>query len=185
MKLNAKTTALVLIDLQKGILGRPLAPHSGEQVFAGATRLSERFRAAGALVVRVRVSFSAGGVDALRPPVDQPFDFAAMPAGWDEFPDHPEQHGDLLVTKRQWGAFYGTELELQLRRRGIRGIVLGGVSTSIGVESTARDAWERGFELVVAEDLCSAMAAEQHQSSMRFIMPRIARVTSSSAIELE
>jgi nicotinamidase-related amidase len=186
MKLNAKTTALVLIDLQKGILGRPLAPHSAEQVFAGATRLSERFRAAGAPVVRVRVSFAADFADALNPPVDQQaFNPAAMPQGWDEFPDHPEQHGDLVVTKRQWGAFYGTDLELQLRRRGIRGIVLGGVSTSIGVESTARDAWERGFELVIVEDLCSAMAAEEHEFSIRRIMPRIARVSSSAAIELE
>jgi nicotinamidase-related amidase len=185
MKLNAKTTALVLIDLQKGILGRPLAPHSGEQVFAGATALSERFRAAGAPVVRVRVSFAADFADALNTPVDQPFSAAGMPKDWDQFPDHPEQHGDLVVTKRQWGAFYGTDLELQLRRRGIRGIVLGGVSTSIGVESTARDAWERGFELVIVEDLCSAMAAEEHQFSIQRIMPRIARVTSSAAIELQ
>lgn len=185
MKLNAKTTALVLIDLQKGILGLPRAPHSSEQVFAGATAMSERCRAAGALVVRVRVSFSAGLPDALDPPVDQPFNAAALPAGWDEFPDHPERHGDLIITKRQWGAFYGTELELQLRRRGIRTVVLGGVATNIGVESTARDAWERGFELVVAEDLCSASTAEQHDSSMRHIMPRIARVAGSAAIGFE
>lgn len=185
VKLNAKTTALVLIDLQKGILGRPLAPHSGEQVFAGSARLAERFRAAGGLVVRVRVSFAPDFADAPKQPVDQPLAAAGMPAGWDQFPDNPEQHGDLVITKHQWGAFYGTGLELQLRRRGIRGIVLGGVATGIGVESTARDAWERGFELVIAEDLCSAMAADEHEFSIRKIMPRIARVTSSAAIELE
>lgn len=185
MKLNAKTTALVLIDLQNGILGRPLEPRSGEQVYAASMKLAERLRAAGGLVVRVRVSFAADFADAPRQPVDQALGAASLPAGWDQFPDHPEQQGDLVITKHQWGAFYGTGLELQLRRRGIRGIVLGGVSTSIGVESTARDAWERGFELVLAEDLCAAGTAEEHEYSFRHIMPRLSRVAASTAIELE
>lgn len=89
---------------------------------------------------------------------------------------------DLEVTKRQWGAFYGTDLELQLRRRGIDTIVLCGISTNIGVESTARNAWELGFSLVIAEDACSAASAEQHQGSMTHIFPRIARVRSVDEI---
>jgi nicotinamidase-related amidase len=63
-----------------------------------------------------------------------------------------KRDGDIEVTKRQWGAFYGTDLELQLRRRGIDTIILCGISTNIGVESTARNAWELGFNLVIAED---------------------------------
>ena len=89
---------------------------------------------------------------------------------------------DIEIIKRQWGAFYGTDLELQLRRRGIDTIVLCGISTNIGVESTARNAWELGFNLVIAEDACSAASAEQHNNSINHIYPRIARVRSVEEI---
>jgi nicotinamidase-related amidase len=146
-------------------------------------RLAERFRATGAAVVRVRVSFSTDLADAPQLPVDQPTNYAALPPGWDQFPD-PPQPSDLLITKRQWGAFYGTELDLQLRRRGVRGIVLGGISTNMGVESTARSAAEHGYELVIAEDLCSAANADLHAFSFRHILPRLARITDSERIAL-
>jgi nicotinamidase-related amidase len=116
--------------------------------------------------------------------VDQPTNYALIPAGWDDFPDPPAAT-DLIVTKHQWGAFYGTELDLQLRRRRIRGIVLGGISTNIGVESTARNAFELGYELVLAEDLCGSSTAEMHAFAFKFIFPRISRVATSDAIELE
>jgi nicotinamidase-related amidase len=184
MQLNPKTTALVLIDLQKGILAMPVAPHRGSEVYERSMVLAQRFRVAGAPVVRVRVSFGKDHALAPRQPVDQPSNLAGLPAGWDEFPDQPEQDGDIVVTKRQWGAFHGTDLDLQLRRRGISGIVLGGISTNIGVESTARNAWELGYELVIAEDLCSSSSAEMHAFSLQHILPRIARVTSAAAITL-
>jgi nicotinamidase-related amidase len=90
-----------------------------------------------------------------------------------------KQESDIEVTKRQWGAFYGTDLELQLRRRGIDTIILCGIATNIGVESTARNAWELGFNLVIVEDACSAASTGQHQGSMTHIFPRIARVRST------
>ncbi len=87
------------------------------------------------------------------------------------------------MTKRQWGAFYGTDLELQLRRRGIDTIILCGISTNIGVESTARNAWELGFNLVIAEDACSAASTEQqHRAASTHIFPRIGRVRSTEEI---
>ncbi|MGY4656287.1 nicotinamidase-related amidase [Ewingella americana] len=89
---------------------------------------------------------------------------------------------DIQVVKRQWGAFYGTDLELQLRRRGITTIVLAGISTNVGVESTARNAWEQGFSLVIAEDACSAHDNDNHQSSVKNIFPRISRVRSTAEI---
>ena len=183
MQLDAKSTALVLIDLQKGVMAMPVAPHPAKAVYEHSMRLAERFRAARAAVVRVRVSFSSDLVDALRLPVDQPTNYAALPAGWDAFPD-PPQPSDVLITKRQWGAFYGTELDLQLRRRGVRCIVLGGISTNMGVESTARSAAEHGYELVIAEDLCSAASAELHAFSFKHILPRLARITDSEGISL-
>lgn len=183
MQLDPRTSALVLIDLQKGVLAMPVAPHPALQVYNRSIALAARFRAAGAPVVRVRVSFSRDFADALRAPVDQPTNYATLPVGWDEFPE-PLEPSDLLITKHQWGAFYGTELDLQLRRRGVRRIVLGGISTNIGVESTARSAAEHGYELVVVEDLCSAASAEQHTFSFTHIMPRLARITQWEAITL-
>jgi nicotinamidase-related amidase len=182
MQLDAKSTALVLIDLQKGVLARPVAPHSAAVVYERSMQTAQRFRSAGAIVVRVRVSFSHDFADAVRLPVDQPTQFASLPPDWDEFPE-PPQSSDLVITKRQWGAFYGTELDLQLRRRGVRCIVLGGIATNIGVESTARAAAEHGYELVIAEDLCTSMSAEMHAFSIKHIMPRLARVSATHSIE--
>ena len=88
--------------------------------------------------------------------------------------------GDLVVVKRQWGAFYGTDLDFQLRRRGVDTIVLGGVATNIGVESTARQAWELGFAVVVAEDLCATHSADMHAFAVEKIFPRLSRVVASA-----
>ena len=89
---------------------------------------------------------------------------------------------DILITKRQWNAFYGTEFDLQLRRRGVRTIVLGGISTNIGVESTARAAFERTYSLVLVEDAMSCASAEQHEASVRFIFPRLGHVRSTDQV---
>ena len=183
MQLNPKSTALVLIDLQKGVLAMPVQPHAAAAVYDRSVRLAQRFRSDGAAVIWVRVSFSRDCADAPRATVDQPTDYAALPPGWDEFPE-PLQPSDLVITKRQWGAFHGTELDLQLRRRGVRCIVLGGIATNIGVESTARSAAEHGYELVIPEDLCSSSSAEMHAFSFTHILPRLARVTQAYAIIL-
>jgi nicotinamidase-related amidase len=183
MQLEARTTALVLIDLQKGVLGMPVAPHSAAAIFDRSMGLAQRFREAGAPVVRVRVSFAADLADAPQTLVDQPFKFASLPPGWDEFPDVLAPT-DIVVTKRQWGAFFGTDLDLQLRRRGIRRVVLGGIATNIGVESTARSAAEHGYELVIPEDLCAGADAQLHTFSFQHILPRLARITTSETITL-
>jgi nicotinamidase-related amidase len=181
MQLDAKSTALVLIDLQKGVLAMPLAPHSAAAVYERSMHLARRFRDTGAPVVRVRVAFSSDLADALHLPVDQPTNYAGLPPDWDEFPE-PLPPSDITITKHQWGAFYGTELDLQLRRRGMSRIVLGGIATNIGVESTARSAAEHGYELVIPEDLCSSFSDEMHAFSFKYIIPRLARVTSSDTI---
>jgi nicotinamidase-related amidase len=83
------------------------------------------------------------------------------------------QAGDLQIVKRQWGAFYGTELDLQLPRRGIKTIVLAGISTNVGVESTARDAFERGYQQVFVADAMASPSAEAHANTLKFTFPRI------------
>ena len=183
LELNAKTTALVVIDLQEGILPFAGGPYSANDVVARAAQLAEKFRAHGSPVVMVRVGWSDDYAEALKQPVDAHAPAKALPENWWTYPATlGKQESDIEVTKRQWGAFYGTDLELQLRRRGIETIVLCGISTNIGVESTARNAWELGFNLIVAENACSAASAEQHQGSMTHIFPRIGRVRSTEEI---
>ena len=91
---------------------------------------------------------------------------------------------DIRVTKHQWGAFHGTDLDDQLRRRGITTIVLGGVSTNFGVESTARQGWERGYAIVIAEDATASSTPEMHAFSIEKILPRISRVAKAADIDV-
>ena len=183
LKLDAATTALVLIDLQQGILPYAKAPYDAAAVLANAAPLAAAFRAARAPVVLVKVGFSADGGDALKAIVDAPNPAGAPPANWMADPaELPPQAGDLHIVKRQWGAFHGTELDLQLRRRGIRTIVLAGIATSIGVESTARFAWELGYDIVFAEDATSGPDAAMHANSFEKVFPRIGRVRTTAEV---
>lgn len=183
LKLDPNTSALVLIDLQQGILPFAGGPHSADDVVSRSATLARRFREQGAPVFLVRVGWSADFAEALKTPVDIATGGAALPENWWEFPPAlAVQESDIRIIKRQWGAFYGTDLELQLRRRGIQSVVLAGISTNIGVESTARNAWELGYQLVLVEDMCSAHDKAQHDNSFAHIFPRIGRVRSSAEV---
>ncbi|WP_336993471.1 hydrolase [Lelliottia amnigena] len=181
--LDATKTALVVIDLQEGILPFAGGPHAAADVVSRSARLAEKCRENGSPVVMVRVGWSADFAEAPKQPVDAQTPGQALPDNWWDYPlALNKQDSDIEVTKRQWGAFYGTDLELQLRRRGIDTIILCGIATNIGVESTARNAWEMGFNLVIAEDACSAAATDQHMGSMTNIFPRIGRVRTTEEI---
>ena len=183
LKLDAATTALVLIDLQQGILPYAKAPYDAAAVLAHAAPLAAAFRAAKAPVVLVKVGFSADGGDALKAIVDAPNPAGAPPADWmADTAELPPQPGDIHIVKRQWGAFHGTELDLQLRRRGIRTIVLAGIATAMGVESTARFAWELGYDLVFAEDATSGPDAAMHANSFEKVFPRLGRVRRTAQV---
>ncbi len=183
LELDAASTALVLIDLQKGILPHAQAPYDAATVLANAARLVDAFRAAKAPVVFVKVGWSADGGDALKTAVDQPRPMDKLPADWlEEPPELRSQPGDLHILKHQWGAFQGTELDLQLRRRGIRTIVLGGVASSIGVESTGRFGWELGYEMVFVEDVSSGADLDMHTNTFAKVFPRIGRVRDTAQV---
>jgi len=182
LELTAATTALVVIDLQAGILARATAPHSSAEVLDRSAKLCARFRAAGAQVVLVRVSFAADGADMLSQPNDEPTP-RVRAAGWDVLsPAVGSAERDIHITKRQWGAFYGTDLDLQLRRRGITTLVMCGISTNFGVESTARDAWERNYAIVFAEDAMASFDAAAHTFAVKSIFPRLGRVRSTDEV---
>ncbi|MGV9279472.1 hydrolase [Streptomyces sp. NPDC003730] len=167
-------TALVVIDLQAGIVAAPTEPYSGAEVVARSVELAEAFRARDLPVVLVRVSFAADGADAVPGRTEAAGAAGPRPEGWDVVVDELSGHpGDLTVTKRNWGAFHGTGLDVQLRRRGVTQIVLTGIATSIGVESTARAAHEHGYHVTLATDAMSDMSAEAHRGSVERIFPRL------------
>jgi nicotinamidase-related amidase len=185
LSLDSATTALVVIDLQKGIVARSTEPHASAVVVANAARIADAQRAWGGFVVLVRVSYSPDFRDALRPVSDDPgwARSGAPPADFaDLVPEMGPRAGDHVVTKRQWGAFYGTDLDLQLRRRGVTTIVLCGISTCFGVESTARGAFERGYQQVFVEDAMSATSTAEHVHTLTRIFPRLGRVRRTADI---
>jgi nicotinamidase-related amidase len=181
LNLDPKTTALVLIDLQRGVAALQAAPYSTAEVIQKCAALAAAFRAKGSTVVYVRVD----GANMLTPPVDAPFrdPKSPPPASASELlPEAGMQAGDLFITKRHWGAFCGTDLEKQLNDLGIRTIVLCGIATNFGVESTARGAVERGFELVLVEDAMTTMNADWHQFAVKTIFPRLGQVRTADEL---
>jgi nicotinamidase-related amidase len=181
LQLDPQKTALVLIDLQNGILGMTPAPHSADKVVGNSVKLANAFRAKGAPVVYVRVDLN----DFLKLPVDQPHnmgDKPLPPVASEIAPSAGFQPGDILVTKRHWGAFAGTDLEQQLKSRGIDTVVLTGISTDVGVESTARQGTGLGFAFVLVEDACSAQSAEHHRFAFENIFPRLTRVRTTDEV---
>ena len=181
LQLNPKKTALVLIDLQNAIVGMNPVPHTAAQVVENSRKLAEAFRAHGGPVVYVRVDLN----DFMTLPVDQPHNRGdkPLPAAASEIAASAGfQHGDILITKRHWGAFAGTDLEQQLKSRGIDTVVLTGISTNAGVESTARQGTGLGFAFVLVEDACSSQNAEHHRFAFENIFPRRTRVRTTDEV---
>ena len=185
LQLDGRTTALVIIDLQQGIINRETAPYSARKVIDNSARIGEKCRAAGGLIVPVHVAFSQDGADRLSQPIDSPMAVppGGLPANWAELvPEIAAFDSKVVITKRQWGAFYGTELDLQLRRRGIKTILLTGIATNFGVEQTAREAWQHGYDVVIVEDACTSVEAAMHQFAIEKILPRVSRIRSTDEV---
>lgn len=183
LSIDKAKTALVVIDLQRGIVKRQLAPHTSDVVIKNTSVIADAFRKNGMPVFLVHVAPSPDGKDVLRPIADaEPWAQASRPDWAEIIPEIGPKQGDLVITKHQWGAFYGTELDLELRRRGMTTIVLCGISTNIGVESTARFAYEYGYHQIFAEDAIAAFSAEEHVCTVTKIFPRIGLVRKTEEI---
>jgi len=181
LRLFPKSTALVLIDLQKGITSFQVEPHPTEVVLENASLLANEFRGLNAPVFLIRAAFPSGPL-ALNLVTDAKAPLPANePEGWSE-PAVKPQESDVLILKRQWGAFYGTELDLQLRRRHVDTIVIGGIATNFGVESTARSAYELGYQLLLVEDAMASFSKTQHDFATQNIFPRLGRVRTTVEI---
>lgn len=182
--IKAEKIALVVIDLQNGIVNRECSPYTSREVIQNASRLVNAFTEKGAFVVLVRVS-TLDGKDMLKPKVDLKANSMEFPEGWDNLvPEIANSKNAHIITKRQWGAFYGTDLELQLRRRGIDTIALCGISTGIGVDTTAREAFQLGFNQIFIEDAMTASAKEEHDYVCKYIFPRIGKIRTSKEVAL-
>jgi nicotinamidase-related amidase len=169
-------TALLVVDLQKGIVGLPAA-HPIAGVLASAVALIEAFRRRGLPVVLINVDGGAPGR------TEQARRSGEMPAGWtDLVPELNQQASDHLVTKRTWGAFTNTDLEQYLKRNGVTQVVIAGVSTSAGVESTARFAHELGFNVALAADAMTDLSTDAHERSLKLIFPRLGETGTSQEI---
>lgn len=183
LKINIQKTALVVIDLQKGIASMSTEPYPTNVVIENTAKLLTEARKNNMPVFLVHVTPSPDSKDALRPVSETSFQMSSYNPSWSEFvPELNIQASDFLITKHQWGAFYGTELDLQLRRRGIDTIILCGISTNFGVESTARFAYEFGFNQIFVEDAMAARSKEEHEYPIKYIFPRLGLICNTNEV---
>ena len=170
-----KDPALVVIDMQKGIVRLPTV-HPAEEITANNAKLARAFRAHALPVVLVNVAAGAPGR------TDFVHNFE-LPADWAELIPELEQHpDDHKVTKLQWGAFHGTSLDHFLRRRGVTQVFLTGIATSIGVESSARNAHDHGYHVVLVTDAMTDMDPVSHQHAIEKIFPRLGETTTTEIV---
>jgi nicotinamidase-related amidase len=167
MTIDASRTALIAVDLMPRIVEQDLGPHRGVDVVARTAELAEAVRRGGGTVVAVRVE---------RPNV------AEQPAGSGFVPEMAPRDGDIEVVKRTIGAFYGTGLAQRLRERGVDTVVMAGLATTMGVESTARAAADHGFDVVFAADAMSGMTAAEHDHALSVVLPRFGDVLATEQV---
>jgi len=171
-----QNTALIVIDLQNGIVSYPTV-HPIAEIVKHASALADAFRSRGLPVVLVNVAGGAPGR------AEQTRSLGQLPTGWSDLvPELNQQPGDHTVTKRTWGAFTNTDLDQYLKNLGVTQVVMAGVSTSIGVESTARYAYEYGFNVTLALDAMTDMNPDAHINSVTRIFPRLGETGTTQEI---
>jgi nicotinamidase-related amidase len=169
-------TALILVDLQKGIASIPAA-HPAAEIIAKASSLAEAFRAHHLPVVLVNVGGGAPGR------TESPPRGGERPADWMELvPELNAQPSDILITKKTWGAFTNTGLGDQLKALGVTQVVVAGIATTFGVESTARQAFELGMNVTLATDAMTDPNPDAHHNSITRIFPRLGETGTTAEI---
>ncbi len=170
------SAALIIIDLQKGIVGMPTVHPAGE-IVARSAQLARAFRTRGLPVVLVNVTAAPPGRTDAGPRTFQ------LPPDWTAFVAELEQHpADHVVSKQRWGAFIGTALDGYLRDKGVTQVVLTGIATSAGVESTARSAYDYGYNVVLAVDAMTDRDADTHRHCVEKIFPRLGETATTDSL---
>lgn len=183
--LDKNTTALVIIDLQQGILDPEPTPFGKEQLVTRAAALGTAFADVGSPIVLTTTDFAPGYADTPKGIADAPWALpkAGLPAGFATLvPEIDALPTIARITKRQMSAFFGAELDLQLRRRGCKTVVICGVATNLGVEATARAAFDLNYNVVIAADACGSVAPGLHEFAVEQVLPLIARVRRTAEI---
>tara|TARA_Y100000815_G_scaffold83005_1_gene71905 strand:- start:747 stop:1394 length:648 start_codon:yes stop_codon:yes gene_type:complete len=177
-------TALVVIDMQNFTVAMDTAPSPARQVLDHCASLARACREAGVLVVLVRV----GHADNAMPQPDVPSEtsFAGGFVLTDEMreiaPELGPEDGDVIVDKYNWGAFHGTNLDAHLRRRGIDTLLMTGLVTHIGVDTTMREAYAHGYAQILVTDAAAAMTVAQHDFVLEDIAPRLSRLRTTKQV---
>jgi len=161
------TPALIVVDLQKGTLANPMVHDVGD-IVARSVALIEAFRTRGWPIVLANVDGTAAGRNSYGPGGRE------FPAAWSELvSDLNQQPSDISTTRRAWDSFATTGLHDQLAARGVTQVIIVGVATSFGVESTARSAYDLGYNVVVVTDAITDMRVEAHENSIERIFPAL------------
>jgi nicotinamidase-related amidase len=183
VQLDPSRTAVVVVDLQLGVVKRKFVPYTGSEVVANAARLLTTARKCGATIVLVHVDGSGDGQDRLVPDADVIVRRDSLPSDYSVLsPELQHQPSDIVVVKRNWGAFYGTDLDLQLRRRKLSTLVMLGIAAEFGVESTARDAMERTYRQVFVSDAVASFFQESYDNCIKRIYPRMGFVRTTDQV---
>jgi nicotinamidase-related amidase len=170
------TAALIVIDLQKGIVALQTA-HPAQEIVTRSVQLARAFRERSLPVVLVNVDGVAPGrTDAGRQAYSFPPDWSELVAELEQQPD------DILITKQNRGAFTGTTLHESLRQRGVTQVFLVGIATTAGVESTARSAFELSYNVVLVVDAMTDRSADAHRYSIENIFPRLGETTTTAEV---
>jgi len=182
-KLDLSKCALVVIDVQKGIaLQQGLEPYDSDTLIKNNNLIANKLLNTPALIVLVHVKNYGG--EALHPICDKPnrkelLRIAPDPTFSDFLLDcaYDTQASNIIhVKKHNWGAFYGTDLDVQLRRRGIETIILTGIATTIGVDTTLREAYQHNYNVICIEDAMTDSDASYHKDTIEKTFKRISRV---------
>ena len=168
--------ALLVIDLQRGTLGNPMV-HPVDEIVAMVAELTVAFRARGLPVVLANVEGTPGGRN------DYGGSAREYPGEFTELaPELDQQPEDVTITRRTWSAFAGTDLDGTLSALGVTQVVIIGVATSFGVESTARHAYDHGYNVVLATDAMTDLRAEAHENSITRIFPLLGQTGTTAEI---
>ena len=192
---DINTSALVLVDITQGMLKLPIFGNDGDTVLSKAIALAEAFRAHDALVVLTANAGRPGGpavqgkgvgLVGAPMPIERDMSVVMSAAGQPGFGELPSELGpkptDHFIRKHSWGAFFATDLDLQLRRIGVKTLVIGGIASNFGAETTAREAKAHGYNVVFVTDVMRALTAEEHEHCLRFTFPMIGQVRTAKDV---
>ncbi len=168
--------ALIVVDLQQGTLAQQLSSPA-EDVLGNGVRLVEAFRARKLPVALITAHSMPTGQTTYGGGA------RSLPEGWDTLaPQLTEQKDDIRISKAAWSSFTGTDLDAQLRERGVTQAVTIGLATSFGVESTARSAYDLGYDVVIVSDAIADVSPTGHESSLTRVFPTLARIGTTAEI---